>query len=148
MRPQTRTLLAIVFGLPLLIILPIAFLGASVMCSGNVEVHVVEKGGAGETVDVCVPAALLPAVVRLTPVCAFASCHLDRDARRGLRAASAMLDAMEDAPDGVYVDVRTRDEVVFVEKRNRVLRVEVDTPDEVVRVSAPLKAVRLVVRAI
>lgn len=148
MRPQTRTLLAILFGLPLLIILPIAFLGASVMCPGNVEVHVVEKGRAGETVDVCVPAAWLPAVVRFTPVSAFASCHLDRDARRALRATSVMLDAMEDAPDGVYVDVGTRDEVVLVEKKNGVLRVEVDTPDEVVHASAPLKAMRLVLRAI
>jgi hypothetical protein len=148
MTRKTRTLFAILFGVPLLLVLPLAFLGASILVAGDVEVHVAEKGECAETVDIRVPAALLPALVRLTPVGAVAKCHMEPEARRACRLATALLRALEDAPDGVYVDVRTRDEIVLVEKKDGALRVDVDTPEEVVHAAAPLRAVRSVLGAI
>jgi hypothetical protein len=148
MRPQTRTLFAILFGVPVLMVLALAFVGASVLCSGTVEVHVREKRPAGQQVDVLVPAAFLPAAMRFTPLGAMASCHIEPEARRAIRVAAKLLKAMEDAPDGVYVDVRTRDEVVLIEKKDGTISVDVDTASDVVHASAPLKAVRSVLRAI
>ena len=148
MRPRSRMLFAILFGLPLLIVLPLAFLGASVFCPGIVEVHVHEKSPNGQQVDVLVPATFLPAAMKFTPLGAIASCHIEPEARRAIRVAGQLLKEMEDAPDGVYVDVRSHDEVILIEKKNGTLRVEVDTPDEVVHASAPLKAVRSVLRSI
>lgn len=148
MRPQTRTLFGILFGLPLLIIIPLAFLGAALWRSGTIEIHVAEKGRCGETVDVYAPAAILPLVAHLTPACSMASCRMDPEARRAIRTAAVMLDAMNDAPDGVYVDVRTRDEIVHVEKKRGALEVDVDTPEDTVHASVPLGAVQSVLRAI
>jgi len=141
MPDKTRTLFAILFGLPLLLVAPLAILGAAVMHSGTIEVHVAEKGRAGQTVDVYAPAAILPIVAHFTPACCIASCKMDPDARRAIRTAAAMLDAIGDAPDGVYVNVRTRDEVILVEKKNGALKVDVDTPEDVVHASVPIGAV-------
>jgi hypothetical protein len=142
MRPQSRTLFAIIFGLPIVVAAPIALVGSKLLTDGTVEVHVVEKGRNGGTVDVCVPASFVPIAVGLGSACRFEDCHLDKEAREALRIADAAIGAMAGAPDGVLVDIRTPDEVVTIEKAGGVLRVHVDTPEEFVRASVPLNAVR------
>jgi hypothetical protein len=142
MAPRTRTLLAIVFGLPLLVAVPLALVGARILQAGTLEVHVVEKGPAGDSVDVRVPAAILPAVATVAPMCSLGGCRLDPDARLALRVAADVLDALRAAPDGVLVDVRTRDEVIRIEKRDGKIEVAVDSREEVVHASMPLGAIR------
>lgn len=144
MRPQGRTLLMIIFGLPLLIASPIALVGASLWSAGRIEVHVVEKTRDGCSVDVTVPAAIVPIVAGIGSVCAFHGCCLDPEAEMALDLASAAMDAMSRSPDGVYVDIRSRDEIVLISKRDGALHVEVDTPEETVRASIPLAAARSV----
>jgi hypothetical protein len=142
MRPNTRALFVIVFGLPVLVALPLVLLGNKLYSAGNVEVHVIEKGPEGGTVDVRVPASLVPIAVGLGTACRIEGCDLDEDARKALRVADAVIGAMAGAPDGVFVDIRDRDEVVRIEKAEGVLRVHVDSADAVVHASVPLGAVR------
>ena len=142
MRPQGRALFAILFGLPILVALPIALIGSKFLAAGTVEVHVVEKGAGGGTVDVRVPASFVPLAVGLGTACRFEGCRFDEPTKEALQIADAVIGAMAGAPDGVLVDIRNRDEVVKIEKVEGALRVHVDTAEELVRASVPLGAVR------
>jgi hypothetical protein len=135
-------LVAIIFGFPILIATPIAIVGASVWNAGRIEVHVRERTPEGSSVDIMVPAAIVPVVAGIGSVCSFHGCDLDPEAEAALDLASAAMAAMAESPDGVYVEVRSVDEIVLISKRDGTLHVEVDTPEESVRASIPLAAAR------
>lgn len=141
-RPRTGVLFAIVFGLPILLALPIGLFGAKIYQTGTLAVHVVEKGVDGTRVDVVAPAAILPMAAAVVPFCRIDGESVDPEIRAAMHDAVDILTAMRDAPDGVYVDVRTRTEMVRIEKRGGIVEIEVDTPEELVRTSIPLEAVR------
>ena len=148
MRREGRMLLVIIFGLPLLIATPIALIGSSLMNLGSIEVHVLEKSDDGAMVDVIIPAAIVPVVAGLGSMCSFHGCDLDPETEAALDLASAAMVAMAKSPDGVYVDIRSEDEVVLISKRDGTLHVEVDTAEEAVRASIPLNAARTILSAI
>lgn len=144
MKPQGRNLFLILFGVPLLIAAPLVFLGAQVMREGMMEVHIVDRSGPAETFDLRLPAALVPAAAGIVRTCGV-TCddrRIDPEAREVLHAAAGILDALRNGPDGVLVQVRSRDEIVHVEKRGSMLEVHVDSPDELVHVKLPLGAAR------
>lgn len=143
MRTKGRTLFLILFGVPILVAAPLVFLGAWIVRDGMMEVHVLERDG-GCSVDLSLPAAVIPAAAGVVRVCGAGETelHLDAESREALRMAADVLAAMRHGPDGVLVDIRTRDEVVLVEKRGGSLEVRVDTPDELVRLKVPLGAAR------
>jgi hypothetical protein len=149
-RRKPRTLFVILFGLPLLLITPLVLVGSSVYHSGTIEVRVVDKTGEGCCVGAHVPAVVVPLALRLAPghVLDEIRGELDEEAIMGLEIARAVLEELSRAPDGVLIDVRTRTELVAIEKRDGKLRVYVDTPDEVVQASIPLGTLKEVVRAI
>lgn len=149
-KTSSRKLFAILFGLPLVLVLPVALLGASVLHTGVLEIEVVEKGEGGTSVGVKVPGAILPVAMHLIPDVALddVRCEIDAETRAALDVARVALGSIARGPDGVYVDVRSRDEVVHVMKEGDTLRVFVDTPSEVVRVSVPLRVVGSVLDAI
>jgi hypothetical protein len=143
MRPQGRKLFLIVFGIPLLLAVPFVLLGTTVVREGMMEVHVAERSG-GQTVDVRIPAAIVPAAAGLWRTCSVgnADCRIDPEARAALHVASDILGVLGRTPDGVLVEVRTRDEIVLIEKRGGMLHVNVDSPDDVVQLKVPLGAAR------
>jgi hypothetical protein len=143
MQPRTKTLFAILFVIPLVF----AGLGAygvyRIQRAGSLELSIQEKGG-GCNVHVSLPAILVPIAVNFARTACPASDVLgfrdDRDIPVG--AVRDVLDALADAPDGVFVEIQTGDEVVLVEKRAGRLLVDVDTRDEKVRAAVPLDAAR------
>lgn len=143
MRPKGRSLFVILFGVPILLAAPLFLLGSWIVRDGMMEVHVLQRGE-GCSLDVTLPAAVVPAAAGMVRVCGYGEgdCRLDAETREALRAAADVISAMRHGPDGVLVDIRTRDEVVRVEKRGGSLQVHVDTPDELVRLKLPLGAAR------
>jgi len=152
MRKKTgsKKLFAILFGIPILLVAPMALLGASVVRNGVVNVEVLEKGEHGTSVEVKIPGAVVPVAMHFLPECVVndVRCEMDEEARAALAVARGALRALGRSPDGVYVDVRSRDEIVRVEKSGNDLRVYVDTPDEVIRVSIPIRVAGSVLAAI
>ena len=144
MRPQGRKLFLILFGIPLLLAIPFVLLGATVVREGMMEVHVAERGAGGQTIDVRLPAAIVPAAAGLVRTCGVGGgeCRIDAETRQALRVAADILGVLKSAPDGVLVEVRTRDEIVLIEKRGGMLHVNVDTQEDVVNVKLPLGAAR------
>ncbi len=143
MRTKGRSLFVILFGAPLLLAAPVFLLGSWIVRDGMMEIHILQRDG-GSSVDVSLPAAVVPAAAGMIRVCGAgeAECRIDAETREALRIAADVLSAMRHGPDGVLVDIRTRDEVVHVEKLGGSLQLHVDTPEELVRVKVPLGAAR------
>jgi len=150
MSAKPRTLFAILFGIPILVLAPIWLVASKIPGAGAIEFAVYEKGPHGCRVAGSVPAILVPAAMFLTPDSALDEirCELPTEFGDAAKIARAALRELARCPDGVLVDVRTDTEVVTIEKRNGSLRVHVDTPDENVHAAVPLSALRSVVAAI
>jgi len=138
---RNRTLWAILFGLPLLLVIPLVVIGAGTYTTGSIDVRVVEKGPDGTSVGVHIPAMVIPFALRCVPVCTIDEVRMEMDdeARQALRLASAVAARLASCPDGVFVDVQSREEVILIEKRSGQIVVFVDTPDETVRCSMPIR---------
>lgn len=140
--PRTKTLFVILFGIPLLL----AALGAGVVWAicrqGTLEFSMHGKAG-GAHVGVQVPAILVPIALHMASAFPPAEClRHNLKGNEHFEVVREMLAALEDAPDGILVDVRTREELVLIEKRAGRLLVSIDTPDENVQASMPLRAAR------
>jgi hypothetical protein len=149
-RANGGKLFAILFGLPLLLIVPVALVGSSVLHAGSIECHVMDKTGHSTSLGVTVPAALVPVALHLAPevVIDDVRCEMGPEARQGIEIARAALRELGRAPDGVLVEVRSSDEIVFIEKKDGAFHILVDTPQENVRVSVPIRTASSVLDAI
>ncbi len=97
-----------------------------------------EKKADGHHINLIVPAALVPVGLRFVP-----REHL-AEAGQNLRANMAIIDAalpaLEQCPDGVFVEVTDPGEHVLVAKVGGSIVIDVNDPDETVHVSVPLRA--------
>ena len=141
MPSKPRTLFAILFGVPILLFIPVWVIGSSVYQAGTIEFSVHEKGPNGCQISGSIPAAVVSALDEIRHEM---HCEIG-DATKIVEAA---LNELSRCPDGVLVDVRTDTEVVTIEKRNGSIRVDVDTPGEKVQASVPLSAMRSFISAI
>lgn len=109
---------------------------AAIYHEGSISVFVQEKGEGGQRVHVVVPAALVRAALIFVPDSAF------DEARGNIRswgpALKGMSASLADCPDGTFVHVQDGKERVIVAKRGNALVVDVDSPEESVKVSLPL----------
>jgi hypothetical protein len=120
--------------------------GAALSSEGFIYVNVQEKHPGGTHVNVFVPAALVPAALHFVPRHHFAdSSH---DMREALPIIDAAIPALNDAPDGVLVEVRDPGEHVLVAKHGDSIVVDVNDPDETVHVSVPLIAAQSAIHQI
>jgi hypothetical protein len=112
--------------------------GAAISSEGFINVKVDEKEADGHHIHLIVPAALVSVTLKFVP-----RQHL-AEAAQNLRANMAIIDAalpaLEQCPDGVFVEVTEPGEHVFVAKRGGSIVVDVTDPDETVHVSVPLRA--------
>ncbi len=149
MTPRTKTLFAILFGIPLLMAASCAAGIIAVQRAGKIEVSIHEKGG-GADIGISAPAILIPVAIHLAKAsCPFPGAfawHDHADIPAGL--VGDLLVALEGSPDGVLVEMRTDDEVVLVEKRAGKLLVDIDTPDDTIRAAVPLGAARSILSVI
>ena len=145
MTPRTKTLFAILFGVPLLLAMTCAAVVFAVSRSGSLEVSIQEKHGGGN-VHVRLPALLVPVTMAVVRLPFSGDCHSDCGIPFG--AVAGALHVLSDCPDGILVDMQTSDEIVRIEKRAGRLVVYIDTPDETVNAAIPLGAARSALAAI
>lgn len=150
MKRGSNRLLAILFGLPILLVLPIVLLGSSIHRAGTIEISVLERGHDGTSIDMKIPGALVPVALHLLPEVTIDGVRreIGPEAQEAIGIARVALRSIGRAPDGVFVDIQSPDEIVRVEKRDGRIRVLVDTPDEAVRISVPLPVASSVLAAL
>lgn len=123
--------------------LAVALAGATYQ-AGMVRVSVEEKRPDGEHIRLAVPAILIHGGLKLVPDAKLQ--ELPADARRWMpviRIASAELAR---CPDGPLVEIRDQNERVTIAKRKGALVIDVDSTDETVHLSVPLRTLALVAR--
>ncbi len=112
--------------------------GAAVSSEGFIHINVHEKQKDGTHLSFIVPAALIPAALHFVP-----KEHL-REASQNLRQFLPIIDAaipaLEDTPDGVFVEVSEPGQHVVVQKRGNSIVVDVNDHEDIVHVSVPLRA--------
>lgn len=123
--------------------IPLSLLGVFVG-TGIVLVDVQEGGPSGHHIMVPVPIVLAQAAAAFVPV--HKTPHLDLgEARDYLPGVEKLVVALAEAPDGEYVRVQERDQLVVVSKVGDHLDVRVDGKKESVRATVPLSMARDVV---
>ena len=139
MKAKTRTLFAIVFGLPLLFAIGLGLAGATLYHAGTFHLEVHEKSAHGASVGIHIPATAACAAAMLVPTMVRA--EIPDEAREHLHLAREAIMALGRCPDGVFVDVESDEEIVLIEKKNGEILISVDTPAETVRASFPVRSV-------
>ena len=120
-------------------------LGAALIYDGGaVRIRVHEKKPEGTNIHLLVPAIAVPAALRLAP---------EKDLRKASEEIRPYLPAIKIAaeelakcPDGPLVQVTSPRERVSIVKSGESLVIDVDSPDETVHVSFPLKMVHSIAR--
>ena len=112
--------------------------GAALSSEGFIHVNVNEKAADGHHINVIVPAALVPVTLKFVP-----RQHL-AEAAQNLRANMAVIDAalpaLEQCPDGVFVEITDPSEHILVAKSGGSIVIDITDPDDSVHVSVPLRA--------
>jgi hypothetical protein len=112
--------------------------GAAVSSEGFIHIKVHEKKADGTNLSLIVPAALVPATLHFLP-----RAHL-KDASANIRPYLPIIDAaipaLEDCPDGVFVEVKDPQEHVLIQKVSGSIVIDVNDHEEIVHVSVPLRA--------
>jgi hypothetical protein len=122
--------------------IPLSLLGVFVG-TGIVLVDVQESGPHGHHIMVPVPIVLAQAAAAFVPA---HKAHVDLgEARQYLPGVEKLVDALAEAPDGEYVRVEERDQLVVVRKVGDHLDVRVEGRNENVRATVPLPLARDVV---
>ncbi len=149
MTPRTKTLFAILFGIPLVIAASCAAAYIAIQRAGTIELSIHEKSG-GAHIGLSMPAIVVPVVLHLAkaacPVPGAFRFHDHADVPIDL--VRDVLDVLADSPDGVLVDVRTMDEVVLVEKRGARLLLDIDTREDKIHAAVPLVTARSILGVI
>jgi hypothetical protein len=118
-------------------------LALSIHSLGSIEVSMKGHGCGGDDIELRIPGALAQAALMLTPddlICDGRKAMFDKTP-----FASALCRALRDTPDFVLVEVETPDERVRVEKRGRELFIDINCPDETMRVRVPVRIVQGIV---
>lgn len=139
MREQLKRAVAVVATAVLLLVGTAVVAGAVAFSAGAVHVYVLEKKPGGDHVNLLLPAALVPLGLRFMP-----AAERQRAARRlepWLPALQAASRELARAPDFVLVEVERPRERVRIRKLGGSLLVDVDSEQETVRLSFPLKLI-------
>lgn len=118
----------------------VALAGVGVLCSeGLVQVKVIEKAPQGHHINVIAPAIIAPIAMHFAPQRDLA--QATREVQPYMPVVRAAMDALRDADDMVFVEVREPDTYVKVSKSGGAIVVDVDDPDDTVHVSTPIRAI-------
>lgn len=127
-----------------LVVLALVALASFAYSSGVLRVYVLEKKPGGDRINLFVPAVLVPVALKLMPA---------EDRRRTaselgpyLPALKAATEELARCPDAILVEVEGPTEHVSIRKLGRSLVIDVDSSDEIVHVSFPLKMVTSILR--
>lgn len=112
--------------------------GAALSSEGFIHVKVDEKEADGHHIILIVPAVLVPVTLKFVPRQHLA--EVAENLRANMAIIDAALPALEQCPDGVFVEVIQPGEHVFVAKSGGSIIVDVNDPGETVHVAVPLRA--------
>jgi hypothetical protein len=112
--------------------------GAALSSEGFIHVKVHEKQPGGTHLNLIVPAALVPASLSFIPKHHLA--HASEQLHECLPIIDAAVPALEDAPDGVLVEVSDPGQHVLITKSGGSIVIDVNDPGDEVHVSVPLRA--------
>ena len=123
----------------------LGLLGASVLAGagvvyqyGAVTVYVEEKKPGGDRVRLWVPGVLAPVALKLVPA---EELRLPPEARQWMPALRAASEELARVEDFTLVEVREPGEHVTIVKRHGALIIDVESADETVHISLPLRVV-------
>jgi hypothetical protein len=120
--------------------------GAALSSEGFIAVRVHEKSADGKNINIIVPAAAVRVTLRFVPREHLA--EASENLRPYLPIIDAAIPALEQCPDGVFVEVVDNDEHVLIAKRGGSLVIDVNDREDVVHVSVPLRAAQSAVHEI
>jgi hypothetical protein len=112
--------------------------GAALSSEGFIAIRVHEKQADGTHLSLIVPAALVPATLHFVPKQHLA--EASANIRPYLPIIDAAIPALEDCPDGVFVEVSEPEEQVLIRKVGGSIVIDVNDHDDIVHVSVPLRA--------
>ncbi len=136
--------LKVVAGLAICGLLLFTLAGAAFISAGTVYVSVQEKGSDGFSISIPIPVNLASTALSFIP----------EEELEGIRAEigpwmpviEVVLAELARCPDGPLVEVENAHETVTIVKRGGKLVIDVDTRDETVHVSVPIRGVEKLVR--
>jgi hypothetical protein len=112
--------------------------GTALSSEGFIHVKVHEKSPDGHNLNLVVPAAVVPMTLRFLPREHLA--EASENLRPYLPIIDAAIPALEDSPDGVFVEVTDESEHVLISKSGGSLVIDVNDEGDFVHVSVPLRA--------
>jgi hypothetical protein len=134
-----------VVGLTLLVMLAIFLLLVVVAyAAGTVDVSVREKNPDGTRIHVMVPAVFITGGLRFVPGEQLSKASAD--VRPWLPAIKVASRELARCPDTTLVEVEDRNDRVIVRKRGNSIVVDVDSEEDTVHVSVPLRSVASIVQ--
>lgn len=140
MSPRARLLAAVATGVILLLIVFVAVPYWLLTRDGMIEISVRETDPGGDSVDIRLPASLVRVAVAFAP--SVRPAIDDPEVLGAVRAVRAALEALDEAPDAVFVAVDEPGTRVRIAKKDGRLIVEVDDDGDRVRIALPPAAVR------
>jgi len=141
---NTNSVLRVFAGLTVCGLLLFTLAGAAFISAGTVYVSVQEKGPDGFSISVPVPVNLASSALSFIP----------EDELEEIRAeigpwmpvVDVLLAELARCPDGPLVEVESDRETVTIVKRGGKLVIDVDTSEETVHLSVPIRGVEKLVR--
>ena len=112
--------------------------GAALSSEGFIHVKVDEKQPDGTHLSLVVPAATVPLSLHFVPREKLKDASAD--IRPYLPIIDAAIPALEQCPDGVFVEVRDPEEHVLISKSGNSLIIDVNDSGDIVHVAVPLRA--------
>ena len=139
-------LLAVVLLVAMLMAGTVGMATATAFRHGNIRVQVTSRGGGGDNINLVVPATLAEAIVALAPVGMIRDEIPMDEIEPYLPAIRGLGREIRNLPDAVYVEVRSHDETVRIEKRDGRFLIDVQDRSETVHISIPVTTVHRVVK--
>lgn len=136
---NTHPILRVFAGLAVCGLLLFTLAGAAFISAGTVYVSVHQKNADGINLSLPVPVNLAHIALSLIPDEELADVRAELDP--WMPVINIVMSELADCPDGVLVQVEDGDETVSIVKRGRKLVIDIDTRDESVHVSIPIRGV-------
>ena len=141
---NNNPVLKIVAGLAICGLLLFTLAGAAFISAGTVYVSVQEKGSDGFNISIPLPVNLASAVLRFIPEQELE--EIRAEIGPWMPVVEVVLAELARCPDGPLIEVENDRETVTIVKRGGKLVIDVDTRDETVHVSVPIRGVEKLVR--
>lgn len=141
---NANPVLKIIAGLAACGLLLLTLAGAAFISAGTVQISVREKGPDGFSISLPVPVNLASSALSFIPENEME--EIRAEIGPWMPVVEVVLDELSRCPDGRLIEVEDDRETVSVVKRGGRLVIDVDTRDETVHLSLPIRGAQKLVR--